>query len=62
MRDATEAKSERLAITVSEYCEATGFAPSTVYAAIARGELAHVRMGKGVRLPMWLLDGLKEPE
>ncbi len=51
---------EPLTVTVPEYCEATGFGQSTVYAAIARGELPVVRAGRAVRLPRWLLDRLKK--
>ena len=50
-----------LTVTVPEYAEATGFGESTVYAAIARGELPVVRAGRAVRLPRWLLDQLREP-
>jgi len=62
MPDTSETKAQPLTMTVLEYCEETGFAPSTVYAAIGRGELAHVRMGKAIRLPRWVLNSLKEPK
>ena len=62
MIDITETKTGPLSISVPEYCAETGFALSTVYAAIGRGELAHVRMGKAIRLPRWLLDPFKEPK
>ena len=53
--------SEPLVMKVREYAEATNTAESTVYAAIARGELPAVWVGKSVRLPKWLLNKLKEP-
>ena len=54
--------SEPLAMKVREYAEATDTAESTVYAAIARGDLPAVWVGKSVRLPRWLLNRLKEPQ
>ncbi len=53
---------EPLTVTVPEYAEAAGFSKSAVYAAIARGELQAVWVGRSVRLPRWLLNRLKKQE
>ena len=53
---------EPLTVTVPEYAQAAVVGRSTVYAAVARGELPAIWVGKSVRLPRWLLNKLKEPQ
>ncbi len=55
-------ETEPLTMKVREFAEATDTAPSTVYAAIARGDLPAMWIGKSVRLPRWLLNKLREPQ
>ncbi len=53
---------EPLTITVPEYAKATRTGKSTVYKAIADGQLPAIWVGRSVRLPRWLLNRLKEPQ
>jgi excisionase family DNA binding protein len=48
---------ERLALTIFEACEIAGIGRTSVYAAIARGELAAKKRG---RRTLVLVDDLKE--
>ena len=58
----SETIDELLTITVPEYAKATGTGKSTVYKAVADGQLPAIWVGSTVRLPRWLLNRLKEPQ
>ena len=58
----TEIIDEPLTITVPEYAKAARVGKSTVYKAIADGQLPAIWVGSAVRLPRWLLNKLKEPQ
>ena len=54
--------SETLTVTVPEFAKAVGMAETTVYAAIARGEIVAIRIGRAVRVPRRVLQELLEPQ
>ena len=56
------AKDQPLTVTVAEFAKAAGMAASTIYAAIARGELSVIRVGRSIRLPRKIMKSLETGE
>ena len=52
---------ETLTVTVPEYAKTMRTGESTVYAAIQRGEIPAIHVGRAVRIPRWHLDQLLQP-
>jgi excisionase family DNA binding protein len=50
--------SERLTFSVQEFAETIGVGGQTVYDAIARGEIRHVRIGRRIVIPRDVLTDL----
>jgi excisionase family DNA binding protein len=52
------AKDERAVLTVEEAARVLGVAKNTLYEAIQRGEVPHVRLGRLIRVPRHALEVL----
>ena len=50
---------ERLVVTPAEYAEAARVGKSSVYEAIGRGEIDHIRIGRSIRIPVKEFNKLK---
>jgi excisionase family DNA binding protein len=57
----TKQPPERVVYFVSAVAAMLGVGRSTVYDAINRGEIAHIRIGHRVVLPKHLIDAMLEP-
>lgn len=54
----TIAKPARVTYSVREVSEKLGIGKSTIYDAIGRGELLHVKIGSRVMIPRWVIDNM----
>jgi excisionase family DNA binding protein len=52
---------ERQTYTVAEAAALLGVPRSTLYEAIGRGEVAHVRISRRIVVPKWWVDGKLKP-
>ena len=61
MHESTLVQSSRT-LTVRAAARRLNVAPATIYRSVARGELAHVRIGRAIRIPAWALEPTEPKE